>query len=50
MYGHIGLNIAGILSLTVTFVAGYFAVGKSNWGTNPHHVSILHLPAMEALS
>lgn len=52
MYGHIGLNVASILCLTVTFVVGYFAVGKANWGTNPHHVSIpcifkLYLSAME---
>jgi hypothetical protein len=40
MHGHIGLNVASILCLTITFVAGYVAVGQKNWGTNPHHVSL----------
>lgn len=38
MYGHIGLNIASVICLTITFVAGFVAVGESNWGSNPHHV------------
>lgn len=40
MYGHIGLNIASVLCLTVTFIAGFVAVGRDNWGSNPHHVSL----------
>jgi hypothetical protein len=40
MWGHIGFQIGAIVCLTITFVCGYFAVGKAQWGTNPHHVSM----------
>lgn len=38
MWGHIGLNFAAMVSLTIAFVAGYFAVGRKDWGWNPHHL------------
>jgi len=38
MWGHIGLNTAAMLSLTITFVSGYAAVGQDAWGSNPHHL------------
>ncbi|KAH0606970.1 uncharacterized protein H6S33_002958 [Morchella sextelata] len=38
MYGHIGSNTASIICLTITFAAGFSAVGRENWGTNPHHI------------
>ncbi|KAG0634293.1 hypothetical protein HOY80DRAFT_537001 [Tuber brumale] len=38
MWGHIGLNTAALLSLTITFVSGYVAVGQNAWGSNPHHL------------
>lgn len=38
MAGHIGFQIASLVCLTITFVAGYFAVGSENWGKNPHHI------------
>ncbi|PUU77914.1 hypothetical protein B9Z19DRAFT_1065493 [Tuber borchii] len=38
MWGHIGLNTAALLSLTITFVSGYAAVGQEAWGSNPHHL------------
>jgi hypothetical protein len=38
MWGHIGLNFAAAVSLTVTFVAGYLAVGQKKFGSNPHHL------------
>lgn len=43
MYGHIGSNTASIICLTITFAAGFSAVGRENWGTNPHHVSLFRL-------
>jgi hypothetical protein len=39
MFGHIGFQITSLFCLTITFISGYFAVGKANWGSNPHHVS-----------
>ncbi|PWW75019.1 hypothetical protein C7212DRAFT_358595 [Tuber magnatum] len=38
MWGHISLNTAALLSLTITFVSGYAAVGQNTWGSNPHHL------------
>jgi hypothetical protein len=38
MWGHIGFQITSVFCLTVAFIVGYYAVGRDNWGKNPHHV------------
>ena len=35
---HFILNSISLLSLTVGFAAGWFAVNKGEWADNPHHI------------
>lgn len=35
---HFLLNVTSVIFLTAGFLAGWFAVTKGEWGSNPHHL------------